>query len=208
MKKILVATFFFIFSFSAFAAQPLVEATWLKDNLKKVYILDIRNELGNGSYDTFAQGHISGSVHTDYLKDGWLTKAEITSGQLPPVKDLSQLIGELGIKNKYHVVIVYGGVNTADFVGATSVYWTFKALGHNEVSILNGGYKAWEASGFKIEKGDHFINRRHFKVDHTDKHYVDAGEVIKTIENNNIVLVKAEPAAFTNGNSFLDLLKK
>jgi len=65
-----------------------------------------------------------------------------------------------------------------------------------------------EGGPLLLAKGDHFINRRHFKTDHTDKHYVDAGEVIKTIENNNIVLVKAEPAAFTNGNSFLDLLKK
>ena len=208
MKKILVATLFFIFSFSAFAAQPLVDAVWLKDNLKKVYVLDIRNELGKGSYDIFVQGHVPGSVHSDYLKDGWLTKSDITSGQLLPVKDLAQLIGELGIKNKYHVVVVYGGVNTADFAGATSVYWTFKALGHDKVSILNGGYKAWEMSGFKIEKGDHYINRRHFKADHTDKYYTDAEEVIKTIENNNIVLVKAEPAAFMNGDSFLDLLKK
>ena len=208
MKKILVATLFFIFSFSAFAAQPLEDATWLKDNLKKVYVLDIRNEFGNGSYDTFVQGHIPVSVHSDYLKDSWLKKADITSGQLPPVKDLEQLIGELGIKNKYHVVVVYGGINAIDFTSAASVYWTFKALGHDEVSILNGGYKAWEASGFKIEKGDHYINRRHFEADYTNKYYADANEVIKTIENNNIVLVKAEPASLMNGDSFLALLKK
>ena len=208
MKKIIAAIFFSIFSFSAFAAHPLVDVAWLKDNLKKVYVLDIRNEFSNGSYDTFVQGHVPGSVHSDYLKDGWSTKVDITSGQLPLVEDLEQLIGGLGIKNKYHVVIVYGGISATDFAGAARVYWIFKTLGHDEVSILNGGYKAWETSGFKIESGDHYINRRHFKANYTDKYYADAGEVIKTIENNNIVLVKAEPAALMNGDPFLVLLKK
>jgi hypothetical protein len=42
----------------------------------------------------------------------------------------------------------------------------------------------------------------------TDNYHADAGEVIKTIENNNIALVKAEPAVLMNGDSFLALLKK
>ena len=70
-------------------------------------------------------------------------------GQLPPVKEIELLIGGLGINNKKHVIVVYGGVNSTDFGSAARVYWTFKTLGHDEVSILNGGYKAWESSGFQ-----------------------------------------------------------
>jgi len=32
MRKIIVTIFFFIFSFSAYAAEPLVDAKWLNNN--------------------------------------------------------------------------------------------------------------------------------------------------------------------------------
>jgi len=113
MKKTLVTILFFIFSFTAFAAEPLVDTKWLNDNLKnkEVFVLDIRNKIDKGSYETFTQGHIPGSIHSDYLQDGWRTEVDGIIGQLPPVKDLELLIGSLGIGNKNHVIVVYGGVS-------------------------------------------------------------------------------------------------
>ena len=202
MKKILVTIFFFIiFSFTAFAAEPLVDTKWLNDNLKnkEVFVLDIRNKIDKGSYETFTQGHIPGSIHSDYLQDGWRTEVDGIIGQLPPVKDLELLIGSLGIGNKNHVIVVYGGVSSSDFGSASRVYWTFKTLGHDEVSILNGGYKAWESSGFKIETGEHNPKLVKFIANYTDKYYANADDVIKVIENSNIGLVDARPAAFFVG---------
>ncbi len=202
MKKILVTILFFIFSFTAFAAEPLVDTKWLNDNLKnkEVFVLDIRNKIDKGSYETFTQGHIPGSIYSDYLQDGWRTKVDGIIGQLPPIKDLEQLIGSLGIGNKNHVIVVYGGVNSSDFGSASRVYWTFKTLGHDEVSILNGGYKAWESAGYKIETGDHNPKFVKFIANYTDKYYANADDVIKVIENNNIGLVDARPAAFFVGD--------
>jgi len=40
MKKIIVTIFFFIiFSFTAFAEEPLVDTKWLNDNLKNKEVL-------------------------------------------------------------------------------------------------------------------------------------------------------------------------
>lgn len=202
MRKIIVTIFFFIFSFSAHAAEPLVDAKWLNNNLKnsEVFVLDIRNKIDKGSYETFTEGHIPGSIYSDYLQDGWRTNVDGIIGQLPPIKDLEQLIGSLGIGNKNHVIVVYGGVNSTDFGSAARVYWTFKTLGHDEVSILNGGYKAWESAGYKIETGDHNPKFVKFIANYTDKYYANADDVIKVIENNNIGLVDARPAAFFVGD--------
>lgn len=41
------------------------------------------------------------------------------------------------------MVILTGGANASDFGGATRVYWTRKVYGHDNVSILDGGYTAW-----------------------------------------------------------------
>ncbi len=128
-------------------AAPLVEADWLQSRLgsKDLVVLDIRNKIDGGSREVFETGHIPGAVYSNYLTDGWRAERDGVPGMLPPVSDLERLIGGLGIGGDNHVVIVPGGVSALDYGSATRVYWTFKLLGHDAVSILNGGYKGWTA---------------------------------------------------------------
>jgi len=128
-------------------ALPLVEAAWLKAHLGEagLVVLDVRNEISKDSRKTFEAGHVPGAVYSDYLKAGWRAKVDGVPGQLPPVADLEALVGGLGIGNGNHVVIVAGGTSALDMGSATRVYFTFKVLGHDAVSILDGGWKAWTA---------------------------------------------------------------
>ena len=132
---------------AAGAATPLVDAAWMKANAGTpgLVVLDIRNRLGRGSKQSYLAGHIPGAVYSDYLADGWRTTVDGVPGQLPPVSDLETLVGALGIGNGSHVVVVAGGVSALDMGSATRVYWTFKVLGHDEVSVLDGGYRAYAA---------------------------------------------------------------
>ena len=126
---------------------PLVDVDWIAENGNRadVVILDIRNKLGKASAETYRAGHIPGAVYSDYLKAGWRTTVDGVPGQFPPVADLEALIGDLGIDNSKHVIIVAGGTSALDMGSATRVYFTFKALGHDRVSILDGGYRAYAA---------------------------------------------------------------
>ncbi len=136
-------------SIGAFAAEPLVDVAWVKKNLDnpKVVLLDVRGKLAGKSKADYRAGHIPGAVYTDYLKDGWRIKdANGTAGQLAPVDKLEKLIGSLGIDNTDHVVIIPAGAKALDVGTATRIYWTFKVLGHDEVSILDGGMAAWTAA--------------------------------------------------------------
>lgn len=130
---------------AAQAATPLVDVAWLKANAERadVVVLDVRNKLSGGSEQSYREAHIPGAVYSDYLTAGWRTQVAGVPGQLPPVEDLERLIGGLGIDNDTHVVIVSGGTSALDMGSATRVYWTFKVLGHDEVSILDGGYRAY-----------------------------------------------------------------
>ncbi|MDH3475161.1 MAG: sulfurtransferase [Rhodospirillales bacterium] len=151
MRRLPAIAAFLIFALqaaaAATAATPLVDVAWLEANAGApgLVVLDIRNALGKGSKEAYLQGHIPGAVYSDYLKDGWRTKVGGVPGQLPPPGDLEKLIGGLGIANDSHVVIVAGGVSALDMGAATRVYWTFKVLGHDAVSILDGGHKAYAA---------------------------------------------------------------
>ena len=45
------------------------------------------------------------------------------------------------------------GVSATDFGSAARVYWTLKVAGHPAVSILDGGFAAWQAAAYPVESG-------------------------------------------------------
>ncbi|OED42772.1 hypothetical protein AB833_05405 [Chromatiales bacterium (ex Bugula neritina AB1)] len=128
------------------AAEPLVDVEWVKANTGKpgVVILDVRGKLAGKSKTDYLRAHIPGAVYTAYLKDGWRAKdASGTPGMLAPIDQLEKLIGGLGIDNETHVVVVPNGGKALDVGTATRIYWTFKVLGHDNVSLLDGGMVAY-----------------------------------------------------------------
>lgn len=142
---------------AAWAAAPLVDVEWVKANTGApgVVFVDAR-----GSTD-YLRGHIPGAVNTDYGKSGWRETRDGVPGLFPAdPANLAAHIGSLGIDNATHVVLVAPGANSSDMGTATRMYWTFKVLGHDNVSILDGGMAAYlaEVDGDKnpvnpLEKG-------------------------------------------------------
>lgn len=137
-------------------ASPLVNPAWLSENLddSKLVIIDLRNKIDKGSYETFLEGHIPGAIHSDYLKDGWRVSRDGVVGLLPDAEQFQSLARRLGVSDISHVVVVPAGVSSTDFGSAARAYWTFKVFGHNNVSILDGGFAAWrDFAPAKIETG-------------------------------------------------------
>jgi thiosulfate/3-mercaptopyruvate sulfurtransferase len=203
IKKVIGTIIFFLFVSSANAVEPTVSSDWLNKNLNSsnVFVLDIRNKLDGGGYDAFKEEHIPGSVHSDYLGAGWRTTIKGVVGQFPGTKALSQLIGGLGVDNQKHVVIVYGGVSSLDFGSAARVYWTFKTIGHENVSILNGGFKEWKNSGNKVVSGENNLSPAKFKTRLNKKYYASFSEVQKAQKGKGSqCLIDARPAAFFTGD--------
>ncbi len=135
----------------AFAASPLVDVEWARANLDKpgIVYVDFRPPTD------FLRGHIPGAVSSNYAKDGWREeRADKVPDMLPAkLEPLAAMIGKLGIDNRTHVVLVPPGMSSTDVGIATRVYWTLKVLGHDEVSILDGGMAAWEAAKAPMQAG-------------------------------------------------------
>ena len=178
---------------AALAAEvpPLVDAAWVKANAARpeVVILDVRNKLGKASARSYRAGHIPGAVYSDYLRAGWRKKVEGVPGQLPPVEELEALIGGLGIDNDSHVVVVAGGVSALDMGSATRVYFTFKVLGHDKVSVLDGGWKAYAADPANpVETGENKPAPKTFKAAFRPELLADRTEVAAAVENGATLL--------------------
>jgi len=151
MKKLIASLFALVVIAGGARAEtvtPLVSVDWVKEHIGTpgIVFLDVRGKLDGATRQTYLDGHIPGAIWTDYLKDGWRTQdGNGTIAQLSSVETLETLIGTLGIENEDHVVIVPAGRSALDMGTATRVYWTFKVVGHDAVSILNGGMQAYTA---------------------------------------------------------------
>lgn len=136
---------------AAVAGEPLrgvIGADALEARLgeKTLVVLDIRSgetrEKGNA---LFQRGHIRGAIHADYAHASWRLPREKTSVYLPEPAQFEALAGDLGIAPESDVVIVHEGTDTTSFGAAARVYWSFKAMGHASIAILDGGYQGWSA---------------------------------------------------------------
>lgn len=138
-------------------APPLVDGNWLAANLNQdnLVVLDVRSSIDNGGdFSSFQKGHIPGSVYSSYTADSWRESRNGVAGLLPPTPNLEHLISGLGISNNDTVVVVPAGTGPTDFGSAARIYWTFRVLGHDNITILNGGFTGWQAAGFEVASGD------------------------------------------------------
>ena len=92
-------------------------------------------------------------MHSDYDKAGWRVTRNNVPFMVPTTPELEKLIGDLGIDENSHVVVVPAGVNVLDFGSAARTYWTLKYSGVGNVSILDGGLAAWKAAGLPLATG-------------------------------------------------------
>ena len=181
---------------ASMAAEPLVDVAWIKTHScdDGVRVLDIRNGIDGGSRTVYLQGHIPCAVYTDYLQGGWRSEVDGVPGQLSKPEDLAALIGGLGIDNDTHVVIYHHGKSAVDMGSATRLYWTFKVLGHDEVSILNGGYLAYAAdTQNKIEKGSNRPEPRTFTPTLRAELLATTDDVKRAIDDDGVVLLDMRP---------------
>ncbi len=203
IASLLAAVLAAMLSSLAHAAEPLVDVAWLKANIGKpnVVVLDLQPSMRD-----YVAGHIPGAIYTDYAKGGWREKnAAGVPGMLPPPGKLSGLIGRLGIGNETHVVLAPLGRNAADMSTATRVYWTFKVLGHDAVSILDGGTLAWAAQTksentavYNLETLPNARPPASFAVKVRSAMLVDAGQVKKALADGT-PLVDNRPQDFFVG---------
>ncbi len=151
---------------SVMASEPLVSAQWLSEHSDAV-VLDIR------SMDAYFAGHIPNALSTPYA-EGWRTTVKGTVGQLPHIPVIEQKIALLGVDDNEHVVVVTSGKSYADYAAAARVYWTFKVLGHEDVSLLNGGYAAWLEAGLATDMNMVTAEKGDFSAQLTGQYIVDS----------------------------------
>lgn len=172
------------------AAQPLVSVDDMVQ-LADVRVLDIR------VIDQYLNGHIPGAVSAPY-GDGWRTTMNGIGGMMPHVPVLEQKIANLGVSNDDWVVLASSGSNANDYAAAARVYWTFKMLGHDQVSILNGGMAAWQAQGLAVEQDLVRAVPTDFTANLRPEYLMTTEQILAA--GDQLQLIDSRPAALYDGD--------
>ncbi len=192
MKKILILLLLLVFAANpARAAAPLVDTAWVKDHIGKpgVVFVDVR-----GSAGAFRASHVPGAVYTSYGRDKWRVELKKVPSMLPPLKNLEKLIGGLGIGNEDHVVLVPGGYSSGEMGVAARIYWTFKVLGHDAVSILDGGMVGYASDKRNpLEKTFARPEPKPFKANFRSQYLATAEDIKKALSGDGTTLLDSRP---------------
>jgi thiosulfate/3-mercaptopyruvate sulfurtransferase len=127
---------------------PLISAEELARRLSEVRVLDARP-----SADAYAKGHVANAIHAGLDAD---LSGALFAGHdparggrhpLPSPEWFAEKLDAWGISRETPVV-VYDDQSGAN--AAARAWWMIRALGHDDVYVLDGGFEAARAAGVPI----------------------------------------------------------
>ncbi len=117
------------------------------------------------AYEEYLAEHIPGAIFFD-IDEIADTKSGLPH-MLPPPEKFSSRMRSMGIGDGSRIVVY----DSAGLFSAARVWWTFRVMGVDDVSVLNGGLPKWKREGRPLESGPprnrtarHFTARRNLDL--------------------------------------------
>jgi thiosulfate/3-mercaptopyruvate sulfurtransferase len=166
----------------------LVSSQWLEAHLGKVRVVDASWYMPDEKRQPareFEAGHIPGAVFFDI--DGIADRTSGLPHMLPTPGEFSKAVGALGIGDG-EMVVVYDG---SGMFSAPRVWWTLKAMGHNDVKVLDGGFPKWKREGRAVETGPTQPAAKFFTAIREPALVRDFDDVMGIVKDNTAQIVDA-----------------
>ncbi len=178
--------------------NSIISSRWLRENLNNpdLIILDasqVTNQAGKKT--EFENLQINGARHVD-LKNTFSDANSEFANTLPSQEDFEKEVRKLGI-NASSKIVVYDNLG---IYTSPRVWWMFKAMGHGNVAILDGGLPDWVKQGFETEqKLISKVETGNFEANFQPDLVVDYSYVLSNIKTENSLLIDARSAGRFNG---------
>jgi thiosulfate/3-mercaptopyruvate sulfurtransferase len=153
-------------------------------------IIDCRFSLADSAAGSYAyrHGHIPNARYAHLDNDLSAAITDRTGRHpLPDFKALAKKLGEWGVSN-HSQVVVYDDAGGA-FAGR--LWWLLRALGHDNVAVLDGGIKHWQQSGYELTTALPRIKQVSFRAYLNDNLWLTAGQVENQLARKAITLIDA-----------------
>lgn len=175
-------------------ASPLVSVEWLAAHLAApdLRVIDATWFLPGDTRDALAlygERRIPGAVFFDI--DDIADRETDLPHMLPAPEKFAARMRKLGIGDGARVVVY----DSQGLFSAARVWWTFRAMGHEDVAVLDGGFPAWEAAGQEVETGPPAPPQpRHFTARHRADLVRDLKDMRWAVDTGRALILDARPA--------------
>jgi thiosulfate/3-mercaptopyruvate sulfurtransferase len=134
------------------AKKWLVETDWLASHLDApdLVVFDASWHLPTAGRDPKAEyqaAHIPGALFFDI--DDLSDDKSALPHMLPSTVKFASRMKRMGVGDGMRIVVY----DSEGMFSAPRVWWTFRAMGHEDVAVLNGGLKKWKAEERPLEDG-------------------------------------------------------
>jgi len=175
--------------------EILVSTEWVAEHLKDANIIIIES---NEDPLLYPSGHIPGALEVDWTRD---LNDQIVRDYVG--KDaFEKLARRIGLTPE-KTVIFYGDKNNW---WATYALWVFQLFGHNNVKIIDGGRKKWEAEGRELTREVPSVTASNFVATERNDKEIRAfrDEVLKHVQAKGQLVDVRSPAEYSGEKLHMD----
>lgn len=178
----------------------LVTTSWLADHLDSpdIVVLDGSMHLptsGRNGRAEYAAAHIPEALFFDI--DEIADKKNPLPHMLPSTVQFASQVKKMGIGDGMRIVVY----DSEGLYSAARVWWMFRAMGHEDVAVLDGGLRKWRAEGRPVtDEPPRMRQPRHFTPRFNAALVRDADDVKALIGHRSIQIVDARAAARFQGS--------
>ncbi len=184
-------------------SSALVGVSWLVDNLENsnLVILDASVPPVVPGFESVNSENdfsvIPGARRFDYDKE--VCKPNSSLPHMMPTPELFQeKVRELGINNDSEI-IVYDDVG---LYASPRAWWMFRAMGHRNVRVLNGGLRAWKEAGQSVATNHAKAESPgNFSASSSEILFCDAPYVLDALEDEQSQILDARSAGRFNATA-------
>ena len=133
--------------------EPIVSVTWLKENIDNpnLVILDASMPKAGQTEDSLTDEMIEGARFMD-LKNRWAQAGSVFPNTMLKADKFEGVARQSGINND-SILIVY---DEHGIYSSARAWYLFKAMGHQNIAVLDGGLPAWSAENLPSQAKDSY----------------------------------------------------
>lgn len=183
--------------------SPLVDVNWLHDNLhtNELIVLDASVPPVVPGYESLNSEEcflaISGARRFDYDKK--ICKQDSSLPHMMPGADLfTEEVRKLGI-NSDSVIVIYDDVG---LYSSPRAWWMLRAMGHEQVAVLDGGLRAWIAAGFATTDSLSLnLPAGNFSANYDENSFCDFSIVLSSLDDSSCAILDARSSGRFHGTA-------
>ena len=180
--------------------EAIIDCNWLKDRCDRqdIRVYDCTSYLHYtdehpsqpydvvSGFDNYRTSHIPNAAFLD-LQQSLSDNDSPYRFTIPALQDLADRFKKQGVGDPFHIILY----SANGMQWATRIWWMLYAVGYEKVSILNGGFAAWQQAGLPTQDSITTWSPAKFEAQIRPNIFVGKQRVLEAIADQKTVLLNA-----------------